>query len=139
MSKLSINQLFGYWKILEYLGKSRYNCLCTGCRKTERVIRKWSLTQGKSKSCGCKLVENMKQTNLVKYGVEGVQESPEVRAKTLSTLLEIYDTDNIGKTSEKKQKTKETNLKKYGVEHHSQRKRKIKGMVLGKHPYGVKA
>jgi hypothetical protein len=138
MTKLTIDQLFGYWKILENINGSYYKCLCTSCNITERTIRKWSLTQGKTKSCGCKRVENLKQTNLNRYGVEGVQELPSVREKTVATLEEKYGVDNIGKTEEKKVKTKQTNLQKYGVEHHSQRKRKPKGIPFGSVKYGTK-
>jgi hypothetical protein len=131
--KINIDDQFGHWKVIEYAGKSRWKCLCTGCNKVERVIIKWNLIS-KSKSCGCQRVENMKQTNLIKYDTEWVQNIPEVRQKTIDTCLEKYGVDNYAKTEEKKRKTKETNLKKYGVEHHKKKKK----ILFGSRTYGSK-
>jgi len=135
--EIKLNEIYGYWKVISYEGKSYWNCICTSCNKTERSIRKWSLTGSITRSCGCQRVENMKKTNLDKYGTEWVQQSSEVREKSETTCLEKYGVDNYAKTEEKKKKTKETNLKKYGVDHHSKRKKKPVGVPFGT-LYGMK-
>jgi hypothetical protein len=44
-------QEFGRWKVVNYLGKSKWLCKCV-CGK-EKKIHRHSLIKGKSKSCGC--------------------------------------------------------------------------------------
>ena len=45
-------QRFGEWTVLEYLGNQKYRCRCS-CG-TEKSVSTYSLTSGKSKSCGHK-------------------------------------------------------------------------------------
>lgn len=130
-------QVFSYWKVLESEG-SEYLCLCTGCNKTQRLIRKWNLLAGKTKSCGCKKIDLIKETNNQRYGCNFPQQNEGVREKTIAVLEEKYEVDNYMKTEECKEKIREVNNKKYGVDHHTKSEKwknrnKVYGnLVLGK-------
>jgi very-short-patch-repair endonuclease/glutathione peroxidase-family protein len=62
----------------------------------------------------------MKQTNLKKYGVEYVSQSPEVREKIKQISLEKYGVENPLQSPEVREKIKQTNLERYGVEYATQ-------------------
>ena len=104
---LQTGDLFGYWKILETGSKKyHYRCLCTGCNVTIREIRKWSLTKGKTKSCGCRLINLMKETNKERYGCEFSQQNPEVKTKKKQTNIDKYGTENYSKLKNVSKKLK---------------------------------
>ena len=47
-----IGQIFGYVEPVEYIGKSRFRCICHRCGN-ETTADIGSLLNGKKKSCGC--------------------------------------------------------------------------------------
>jgi very-short-patch-repair endonuclease len=47
-------QQFGNWKVLEYAGDRHWICECQCENKTIKSIHAYSLTSGRSTSCGCK-------------------------------------------------------------------------------------
>ena len=47
-----IGQIFGYVEPVEYIGKSRFRCICHRCGN-ETTTDIGSLLNGKKKSCGC--------------------------------------------------------------------------------------
>jgi len=53
-------QPFGYWTVLSYAGNKKWNCRCV-CG-IERPVHRNLLTQGHSKSCGCKTREQYRET-----------------------------------------------------------------------------
>lgn len=73
-------------------------------------------------TCGCiecsKKINNIhgKQTTLLKYGVDNVAKSNEVKEKTKETNIKRYGYSSPLLNNEIKEKTKQTNIEKYGVE-----------------------
>jgi len=66
--------------------------------------------------------EKIKQTNLIKYGVENPLSSLEIREQIKQTCLDKYGVEYATQSDIMKQKSKQTNLEKYGVEHAMQNK-----------------
>jgi len=64
--------------------------------------------------------EQIRETNLEKYGVEHVSQCKEFKDKCKKTNLKKYGVEYFTQTNIMKDKTKITNLEKYGVEHISQ-------------------
>lgn len=60
-------QQFGHWTALNYLGASRYLCVCT-CGKEKEVLAV-SLKNGSSKSCGC-------STKRLRYATKAQEQRP---------------------------------------------------------------
>lgn len=60
-------------------------------------------------------VEKTKQTNLKRYGVEGVGSLPEVREKMKQTCLKKYGVEYVTQSEFYKQKFRQTMQNKYGV------------------------
>lgn len=56
---------FGEWKVLSKVDRNRVLCQCS-CG-TKRILYKKTLTSGKSKSCGCKSIQNKNNTMQDKY------------------------------------------------------------------------
>jgi len=137
---ININDKFGYWKVVEKTkSKSIFKCLCTNCNITIRSIRKWNLLKQQSKSCGCGRVEVMKQTNLIKYGVEFVQQNHLIKQKQQATMIDKYNVAIYSQTEDYHIKRKRTCLEKYQAEHHTKsekwknrNKPKYGGLVFGK-------
>lgn len=46
-------KIFGRWKVLKYMGKSRWLCECSCEAHTQRIVDGQSLRRGRSQSCGC--------------------------------------------------------------------------------------
>ena len=65
-------------------------------------------------------LERTKQRNLVKYGYESHNQSPEVKAKQVKTNIQRYGVKNSGSRPEALEKARQTNLERYGVENGSQ-------------------
>ena len=114
---------YGFWLVLEFESKQYLKCLCTGCGKTIRKIRKWTLLRNESKSCGCQIATLMRQTNQEKYGVDYAQQDPDIKSKSKSTLQQKYGTDNAMKVGDIKHKAKIAKLLK--------KAKKSGGLVLG--------
>lgn len=55
-----------------------------------------------------------KQTNLYKYGVENLSQSPEIQAKIKANSLEKYGTEHFLSAKEIRNKIDQTNIEKYG-------------------------
>lgn len=58
-------QQFGYWNVKSYAGYNKWNSTTWNCEckcKTTRIITGYTLTHGKSKSCGCKQKESQTWT-----------------------------------------------------------------------------
>ncbi len=51
-------QIFGRWTVLEYVGSSKWKCVCE-CGET-RIVWGTSLNKGNSQSCGCLRMEQLK-------------------------------------------------------------------------------
>jgi len=81
--------VFGGLLVLEEIksigGVSHVMCRCA-CSK-EYFVRIGGIIRGTTKSCGCLLSENRKQTNLKKHGVVHVMQSPEVKSKTRKSKI----------------------------------------------------
>ena len=56
------------WTVIEEIGAGKVKCRCNCNNKTEKIIYKSSLLNGKSKSCGCMSVKNCKETMINRYG-----------------------------------------------------------------------
>jgi len=119
-SKVKIYDIFGYWKVIEKgivtkrSERGSWVCLCLGCNKVTKKITTNILTKGRSKSCGCKSKEILKETNNSKYGVDNVFQSEQFKDKIKETNLEKYGSTHPKYVESLQQKVKETNLKKYG-------------------------
>ena len=86
---------------------------------------------------GCKGLK-IKESNLIKYGVENVNQLPEIKEKKKQICLERYGVDNYTKTQEYLEKSKQTQLNKYGVENYTKTdecQEKMKKTMLER--YGV--
>lgn len=139
--KITPGDRFGDWKVLEKDSNRRSSSIakCLACNNTIRSIRDSDLRQHNTKSCGCKAVENRKNTNqkqygtnfytqtkefqekskktcLEKYGVEYSALSPKIKKKRTTTTLKKYGTEQVFASSKIREKIKQTNLKKYGIE-----------------------
>ncbi len=70
------------------------------------------------KGIGCKLcgLEQKKQTNLERYGVDNPRKSNLIKDKIKQTNLERHGVDNPRKSNIIKEKIKQTNLERYGVD-----------------------
>ena len=64
--------------------------------------------------------EKIKKTNLEKYGVDHPQKSKEVKEKTLSTIQARYGVDNVMNDTGVKEKLFQTNIEKYGFKNPNQ-------------------
>jgi len=49
-------QKFGEWEVIEYSGYSKWLCRCS-CG-TEKSVEAYDLKKGKTKSCGCKNIND---------------------------------------------------------------------------------
>lgn len=58
----------------------------------------------------------VKQTNLLRYGVESATQLPEVKERVKETMLKRYGVTNSSYCKESLEKRKRTNLQKYGVD-----------------------
>jgi hypothetical protein len=114
-NKIEVGEVFSYWKVVEKQPRGSWLCLCLGCSIQTRVIRSFELVNGKRKSCGCKMKEVIRKTNLEKYGVEWTQQNQKIKQKSKETCIERYGVDNYGKSSERVDKIRQTCIKKYGV------------------------
>ena len=48
-----LGKTFGFWHVNKYVGNQSYECTCTcGCDNVTKIIRKYHLESGVSKSCG---------------------------------------------------------------------------------------
>jgi very-short-patch-repair endonuclease len=64
--------------------------------------------------------EQIKNTNLEKYGVENPMQNETIKQKTKNTVKEKYGVDNVFQVEEFKEKHKETIKERYGCEYVSQ-------------------
>jgi hypothetical protein len=82
--------------------------------------------------------ENIKKTNMEKYGTECSLQAPHIKEILIENNLKKYGVENVFASEEVRNKIKNTVLTRYGVEHISQSKEfreKIKNTCLEK--YGV--
>jgi hypothetical protein len=112
--KISPNQLFGFWKVLELKG-TKSLCLCTGCNVTQSLVLNRNLRTGRSNSCGCQTNNLTKATCLSKYGAESFLQSnlrkdqqSDIQDKIRSTSLQRYGTTNPAQNQEIRQKISKT-------------------------------
>ena len=67
MKRLELSgQKFWFWTVLNFNsisknGHSQWNCKCD-CGK-EQVVTGWNLKEGKSKSCGCKTIDIIRESS----------------------------------------------------------------------------
>lgn len=64
--------------------------------------------------------EQIKQTNLIKYGVENPQQNKEIKEKTEDTNFKKYGCKSPFGNAQIQEKIIKTNIERYGVPHHSQ-------------------
>lgn len=82
--------------------------------------------------------DDIRKTNMAKYGVGNVMLVPEFKQNLLDTNIKLYGVDNYTKTQEYKDKYKQTVMDKYGVSHYSKSdefSEKYKSTMIAK--YGV--
>ena len=97
-------QMFGNWKVLEYIGNSMWKCECQCENHTIKNIHTYSLRTGNSKSCGCKKRELMINTKIDRYGeiskdkLNKTRESWQIEIINNAELLKDYLDEN-GKTT----------------------------------------
>lgn len=127
---IKINDKFGYWQVVEIVNKRYLICLCTGCNQTKKKIWKWHLTGGKTRSCGCKKFELLKQTNQRKYSVDFPLQNPEIKKKADQTIFKKYKVSNIMKLAEIVEKAR---IKKL-----LNKAKKRGGLLLGYSKFGNK-
>jgi DNA-directed RNA polymerase subunit RPC12/RpoP len=61
--------------------------------------------------------EKIKETNLIKRGVDNPAKCPEIQEKMKATFIKNYGVDNPSKSKKVNDKKKETSFKNYGVDH----------------------
>lgn len=133
-----INQKFNYWKVLEILKGSKVRVLCLGCNKIERILDRYRVERGKSKSCGCKANEFRKQKSLVKYGVDNISKASSIKNLKKESYLKKYGVENVSQSEEIKQQKIQTLQKNYGVDNPlKSEKVKLKQKRTIKELYGV--
>jgi len=112
-------------KLYNYLYDIKHIPKCETCG----AVIKWRgvFSEGYGKNCSkiCRnksvsRLENIKSTNLKKYGVLSVSKLQSVKDKKNETYLNKYGHKNIFQSNFVKQKTRNTLEKKYGVEHPTQ-------------------
>lgn len=62
-----LGQRYGEWTVLKILPNDKALCQCSCENKTEKILYRKTLKEGRSKSCGCKSIEHCKQTTQNKY------------------------------------------------------------------------
>jgi len=67
-----------------------------------------------------KTQKKIKETNLIKYGVENVFQVEEIKEKCKKTLMTNYGVNHPSKSNKIKNKVKDTMLERYGVEYAQQ-------------------
>ena len=89
-----VGMKFGRLLVLEYIGKSKWKCLCD-CGNTT-IVNRGNLLSGNTKSCGCYHKERAKQAN---SGVFCSAKRPEVRIKnSLGHIGHKHTKEQIEKT-----------------------------------------
>ena len=80
-------------------------------KQEKRMRRKYGKEWGK------RFMGNRKVTNMRKYGVEEVLQSPKIRKKIVRTLRKRYGVDHIRQSEIIRNKIYKTMLERYGVKH----------------------
>lgn len=57
---------YGRWKVLYYVGNKKWHCRCSCDAHTEKDVNAYTLTSGKSISCGCFAKEQRKESERLK-------------------------------------------------------------------------
>lgn len=88
-----INSTFGNWKVLK-INKCKVLCQCQCKKKTLRIITKFDLKKGRTKSCGCQKVDLIRKKNLQMYGVDNYFKTKKfkkrsLKRKTFSSKVEL--------------------------------------------------
>lgn len=106
----------------EYYNKyinTNFKNICYCGNKTEFI----SITLGYREYCSCKCTQldnktrdKIKQTNIIKYGVDHILKSDVFKNRIKETNLKKYGTEFPQQSKNIKVKIKNTNLKKYGTE-----------------------
>jgi hypothetical protein len=94
-------------------------CLYSDCKNIfTKPLRQLLKINGYCEKCS---KENgkikIKETNLIKFGVENVMNNNEIKEKQKNTILEKYGVEHISKLEEIKEQKKIKSLEKYGVEY----------------------
>ena len=140
MIEIEAGQEYGYWKVLNKTDKRTSLCLCLGCCHISREILDTRLRTGKTRSCGCKRSEVVKQKSLEKHGIEWPNQSPSAIEKKKKTCLLKYGYENPSKNLKVQEKKRSTLIQKYGVDQVSKIphvRKKIEATCFEK--YGVKS
>lgn len=115
------------YEVLFHCFSVGYNQYCSKKCKANSLINKDKIKQTNLIKYGVENVyqaieikEKIKQISLKKYGTEYISQYVGVKEKVKKTCLERFGVDNPLKSDVVKEKTKQTNLKRYGVEYNSQ-------------------
>jgi len=82
--------------------------------------------------------KKLKETNMVRYGVDNPAKSLEIKEKFKQSMQERYGVNNPMQHPESKDKSKTTNIERYGVEHVLQSAEvRSKGKKTTRRKYGV--
>lgn len=133
-------------ELLGFDGKttSKFKFKCSKCGKIGEIQYRYHFNDKQNPNLLCKnclkedKYKRIKQTNMIKYGVENPLQNKEIRKKVENTNLQKYGTKYLFQNEDIKNKIKQTNLAKYGFENPSSNeeiKNKRKEKVLDK--YGV--
>ena len=105
-----------------------------GVSTVSKKINKFNIKKDKNK-----IIENMLNTNIKKYGTKSKPVTVETIKKREETCLKKYGVTNPAKLKQIQEKKKNNTLKKYGVEHTSKlQSTKIKREKTTENKYGVK-
>lgn len=129
-------------KDLPLKSNTKVYVLCDYCKKTVNLVPYKYAHQSDSiiHKYACKDCKGLKikESNLIKYGAENVNQLIDIKEKKKQTYTERYGVDNYTKTQEYLEKSKKTQLDKYGVDNYAKTdecKEKMRKTMLER--YGV--
>jgi len=80
VSKIQIDAMFGYWKVLAPAKQKKVLCLCTACGITRREVHATSLYSGRSKNCNCRKYATITSPEFVKKKLEALRNADRSKA-----------------------------------------------------------
>jgi hypothetical protein len=107
---------FGFWraKAADFISKGRYCEAACECG-FQKNIDKYDLFNGKSKSCGCKMVHLIQKNCMEKHGVLNYCETDDFKAKSEKTHMHKYGVANISLLPEYRRKAEKTCIERYNI------------------------
>lgn len=114
-----IEKEIGYRNYLKYI-KNDGNYLCRKCSQKKLEETNFKKYGKKYPSQRIEILDKMKKTMIINYGVENASQSMEIQNKKIETNNKKFGCDWGLSNGEIKEKSKKTCLNKYGVEYISQ-------------------